>query len=328
MSKRGFTLVELLVVIAIIGTLVGLLLPAVQAARESARRSACQNNFKQLGLALHNFHSARGMFPPGFKRVYGNTSANDAATDAAASQGNWAWAAYLLPFVEMDSVYQAIDVAGTDCATAMANATKMAAMTKRVPAFLCPSDATRQAGTIAAFYFKDPTGSNVTTLMAMSNYVAANHSNDIMRVGDGMFFMDSKSTSAKIPDGLSKTIAFGERTYLLNNGISGVDPDQGYSYNGFLSPFAGCVYCVRGTRQQSSFGIRDGLGSALMGINEPSVLMGSSDSRASRGFSSYHRPGAQFTMADGSVRYLSDTVGLAILRDLISVNDGRSTTVE
>jgi prepilin-type N-terminal cleavage/methylation domain-containing protein len=328
MSKRGFTLVELLVVIAIIGTLVGLLLPAVQAARESARRSVCGNNFKQLGLALHSYHSARRMFPPGFKRVYGNTSANDAVTDAAASQGNWAWAAYLLPFIEMDDVYQTIDMAGTDCATAVGNATKMAAMTRRAPPFLCASDATRTAGTNASLRFKRQDGSDVTTSMAMSNYVAANHSNDIMRVGDGMFFMDSQSNSAKIADGLSKTIALGERTYLLRNGVTGVDPDQGYSYNGFLSPFAGCVYCVRGTRQQSSFGIRDGLGSALMGINEPSVLMGSSDSRASRGFSSYHGPGAQFTMADGSVRYLSETVGLAILRDLISISDGRSTNIE
>jgi prepilin-type N-terminal cleavage/methylation domain-containing protein/prepilin-type processing-associated H-X9-DG protein len=327
MSKRGFTLVELLVVIAIIGTLVGLLLPAVQAARESARRSACVNNFKQFGLALHNYHSARGMFPPGFKRVYGNTSANDAVTDAAASQGNWAWAAYLLPFVEMDSVYQAIDVSATDCATAMGNATKMATMAKRVPAFLCPSDATRPNGN-QEFYFKDPAGSNVTTLMAMSNYVAANHSTDIMRVGDGMFFMDSKSTSAKIPDGLSKTIALGERTFLLTNGVTGVDPQQGYSYFGSLKPQAACVYCVRGTRQQSSFGIRDGLGSALVGINEPRTLIGSADSNASRSFSSYHGPGAQFAMADGSVRYLSDTVGLAILRDLISVSDGRSTNAE
>ena len=328
MSKRGFTLVELLVVIAIIGTLVGLLLPAVQAARESARRSDCANNFKQLGLALHNYHSARRLFPPGFKRVYGSTSSNDAVSDNAASQGNWAWAAYLLPFIEMDRVYQAIDVAGTDCATAVGNATKMAAMTKRVPQFLCASDGTRALGTVAAFWFKDQAGSNVTTLMAMSNYVAANHSNNVLRVGDGMFFMDSQSNSAKIADGLSKTVALGERTYLLNNGISGVDPVQGYSYNGFISPYAGCVYCVRGTRDQSSFGIRDGLGSAFMGINEPSVLMDSADSRASRGFSSYHGPGAQFAMADGSVRYLSETVGLAILRDLISINDGRSTTTE
>lgn len=210
----------------------------------------------------------------------------------------------------------------------MGNATRMAAMTRRVPPFLCASDASRIPGTNAAFRFKNQAGSDVTTLIAMSNYVAANHSNNVLKVGDGMFFMDSKTSSAKILDGLSKTIALGERTYLLKNGITGVDPEQGYSYSGFTLPTAGCAYCVRGTRQMSSHGIRDGLGSALMGINEPSVLIGSADSRASRGFSSYHGPGAQFAMADGSVRYLSETVGLAVLRDLISIADGRSTTAE
>src|SRR5690349_19755554 len=65
-QRRAFTLVELLVVIAIIGLLVALLLPAIQAAREAARRSQCKNNLKQIGLALHNFESARGSFPPGY----------------------------------------------------------------------------------------------------------------------------------------------------------------------------------------------------------------------------------------------------------------------
>ena len=63
--RRGFTLIELLVVIAIIAVLIALLLPAVQAARESARRAGCINNLKQIGLALHNYHSANNCLPPG-----------------------------------------------------------------------------------------------------------------------------------------------------------------------------------------------------------------------------------------------------------------------
>ncbi len=335
--RRGFTLVELLVVIAIIGVLVGLLLPAVQSARESARRSSCSNNLKQLGLGLHSYHAARKMFPPGFARVYGNPtltndfSQNDAVGDPAASQGNWAWAAFTLPFIEMDSVFQTINVTGTDCAAAMGNATRMQAMAVPVGSFRCPADysvATGQRPGITDIVFKNSSGADVATRSAMSNYVAANGSDNVYKVGDGIFFMDSKTSASKILDGLSKTIALGERVYRLNNGITGVDPQQGYSYFGSILPQAGCIYCVRGTRQLSSFGIRDALGSAFMGINEPSMLVGSADSSSSRVFSSYHRGGAQFTMADGSVRFLSESLGLAIFRDLISIADGRSTTAD
>jgi len=200
--RHGFTLVELLVVIAIIGVLVGLLLPAVQSARESARRSSCSNNLKQLGLGLHNHHAARRMFPPGFARVYGNPtpatdfSQNDAVGVAAAEQGNWAWAAFTLPYVEMDSVFQTINVTGTDCAAAMGNATRMQAMAVPVASFRCPADfsvATGQRPGITDIQFRDSAGNTVSTRSALSNYAAANGSDNVYKVGDGIFFMDSKT---------------------------------------------------------------------------------------------------------------------------------------
>ena len=108
-NRRGFTLVELLVVIAIIGILVGLLLPAVQAAREAARRMSCSNNFKQIGLALHNYHSAYKQLPM-----------QGVGTDVGNSSHNW-WTSYnnqnywrlsalvgMTPFFEQQGLWQQI----------------------------------------------------------------------------------------------------------------------------------------------------------------------------------------------------------------------------
>jgi prepilin-type N-terminal cleavage/methylation domain-containing protein len=92
-ENRGFTLVELLVVIAIIGILVALLLPAIQSAREAARRSQCMNNLKQIGIALHNYHSAHNTFPVG-----------------AALQEGSTWSAYILPYMEESSVANVLTI--------------------------------------------------------------------------------------------------------------------------------------------------------------------------------------------------------------------------
>ena len=138
-SRRGFTLIELLVVIAIIAVLIGLLLPAVQAAREAARRAQCVNNLKQIGLALHNYHSAIDTFPLG--GVAAALRPRRPATRTTWS--SWSAHALLLPYMEQTAALQrdqlqlgALD--GREC-TARATINSTVYNTK-IASFLCPSD--------------------------------------------------------------------------------------------------------------------------------------------------------------------------------------------
>src|ERR1700678_2148631 len=121
-QRRGFTLIELLVVIAIIAILIGLLLPAVQKVREAAARAKCENNLKQLGLAMHMYHDSNGYFPASFSKK------------PPQLQNNWWWLASLLPYVEQAPLY-----ANLNTSTVAFGATSYT--TGFVPPiFLCPSD--------------------------------------------------------------------------------------------------------------------------------------------------------------------------------------------
>jgi len=108
-NRQGFTLVELLVVIAIIGVLVGLLLPAVQAAREAARRMSCSNNFKQIGLAVHNYHSAYDQLPTQGSGTYGQP-VTDATLRQTPGQNRkeLSWLVGLTPFFEQQALWEQI----------------------------------------------------------------------------------------------------------------------------------------------------------------------------------------------------------------------------
>ena len=124
-SGAGFTLVELLAVTAIIGVLIGLLFPAVQAVRRSARKTSCFNNLHQIGVAMHDYHSAHDKFPPG---------GIEPISPKWPQGRQLAWSAYLLPYLEQQALYERVDFG-----KAFDSQQNASAAAEVVPGYLCPS---------------------------------------------------------------------------------------------------------------------------------------------------------------------------------------------
>ena len=129
--NRGFTLVELLVVIAIIGILIGMLLPAVQMVRAAARRTACQNNMRQVGIAILNFESTHGKFPAGQSWT---------AVEGKPDRLDYGWLAKILPHIEANNIYDNIDFS-----LPYLDASNLSAISEVVPGYLCPSTSQRDS---------------------------------------------------------------------------------------------------------------------------------------------------------------------------------------
>lgn len=204
--SQGFTLVEVLVVIAIIGVLVAFLLPAIQAAREAARRTQCQNNLKQIGLAIQNHHDTRKVFPMGRNRI---------------DQMAVSWAFFLLPYMEETAVYNSWNPNAT-----VDDPTNDAAMRTPIETYACPSrrraaadrnfdnnnstPPAKDLGVATLADYSANAGIKLTTGMTSdedSHGVMGNYS----RVEAGPIFTGSHVGARQVEDGLSKTIAIGER---------------------------------------------------------------------------------------------------------------------
>jgi len=194
-SSAGFTLVELLVVIAIIGIMVGLLLPAVQAAREAARRMSCQNNIKQLGLALHNYESSFKMFPP------------STITDGGAASQPWSGLAFLLPYLEGNSTFEKINFSvGYHHGTNQSLFPPNGIATVRVPMLLCPSEPQDRSRINTTTNLPEHYPLNYT--MNVGRYLVYN---PVSRTdGAGAFAVNARIKPNAFLDGLSNTMAFGE----------------------------------------------------------------------------------------------------------------------
>jgi len=143
---RGFTLIELLVVIAIIAILIALLLPAVQQAREAARRTQCRNNFKQMGLAIHNYHDVHLSFPPGYLGDPPNESAVGCDTIRAqhVTDPGWGWAVYIMPYLDRTNLYNQLApgdklVVCSEATGAQAMAGSAELQDTILPVYICPS---------------------------------------------------------------------------------------------------------------------------------------------------------------------------------------------
>jgi prepilin-type N-terminal cleavage/methylation domain-containing protein/prepilin-type processing-associated H-X9-DG protein len=266
--RHAFTLIELLVVIAIIAILIGLLLPAVQKVREAAARLQCANNLKQIGLACHNYHDARKVFPPGYV----------ATASYPSTLPGWGWATFLLPYIEQDNLYRQLNLA--------LPVESQSAIQTLVPVYLCPSDQPPDA----AFAVTDATFTTLTSA-APSSYTATvgQDSSEVDALtGDGIFYRNSKTRVTDISDGTSNTTMAGDRAWLQTKGI-----------------WAGVVdNAVTRSGPQNVWQTTTGPAQALILVHNNWINITTDADGGLDDFSSNHTGGINLLFADGSVHFL------------------------
>jgi prepilin-type N-terminal cleavage/methylation domain-containing protein/prepilin-type processing-associated H-X9-DG protein len=294
--RRGFTLVELLVVIAIIGILIALLLPAVQAAREAARRIACANHFKQVGVALHNYHAVKRTFPPASIYWHWDQDASCGPKPTQCFYG-WGWSTFILPYMEEQAVYDLIDFdVGQPGYFAPVNWPSNAPF---IETYLCPSDSQRDlifetnTITVGPSKYEDVAMTNLASVCDSVDWTCDTLWPLQFPFVDGIMGSRFSCSINDITDGTSSTLMIAEVTG------GGPDSHRGYARTGsFLDTKDGI---------NGPFTVPGGLYHSA-----PGAIWGARES----GPSSWHPGGCHFTMADGSVHFISEIISPTIMAAL------------
>lgn len=294
-QRRGFTLIELLVVIAIIAILIGLLLPAVQKVREAANRMKCSNHLKQVGLATHNYESANGRFPPAINLPISTQSGAVFPTNTLYKNGIignppdpalfYSWCEAILPFIEQDNLQKQLNLTIREYGNCNGPNSTGAQV---VNIFLCPSDF--MPNKVSTY-----TTGGVTYYFGMNSYLANGGTRSWYvsnMTNDGMFWINSQVTFADVGDGTSNTLLFGERNHREPNWAF-FQTLGGWAWANYS---AGQDY-IGSTPVPVNYTLPQGTDPPPFALQDPRVCA----------FGSQHPGGANFCMADGSVRFLRNT---------------------
>jgi prepilin-type N-terminal cleavage/methylation domain-containing protein/prepilin-type processing-associated H-X9-DG protein len=334
--RKAFTLIELLVVIAIIAVLIGLLLPAVQKVREAAARMQCQNNLKQIGLAIHSYHDSYKKLPPSHN-----------ATDG--------WPAMTLPYIEQDNLFKLYTLGmGYD------QGTNQAVITNRVPIFECPS-APGQGGVFQIIQSPNQygTAAQLPGMMGIIDYGAVNQVFDGFYIANGLpvpagypnsclgpLQPNTPTAIVRITDGTSNTIMVAEdagqpssfvlgaavtitrppgKNIIKTEGIGTPTPDWGWADSGFAYSINGCDpkngFIVQHDGPTAGL-VSDGAGGFVKPSGPPVFINGNNNGE----LYSFHTGGANVVYADGSVHFLNANMTPAAFAALVTARGGEINT--